>query len=328
MRIFLVVDSSGFGGIESHLLQLILLFQKKNISFTLLFLKGYPNHPLIQFCYQQKIQCDCLSGTFLSFVRYFQCQSFPYIVHAHGYKASIWIRLLMTWKGLRCITTFHAGEVGDGRVWWYEMINRRSAFLSYNFAVSKELQSSVKNRAMLLPNFIQMPLAYFQKKNRHSRLQVGFVGRLNIVKGIDRYLWFSEHYHDVDWHVFGSGSFDLTGANVIDRGVVPSMDQYWKDLDLLVLPSRFEGLPMVVLEAMSFGVPVLTTDVGDCATVVPGHSIVSDSQWKNLLEKIIFLDQADDDLWLERSRESIAIIKAGFTDDLRWEILRNVYFSE
>lgn len=37
---------------------------------------------------------------------------------------------------------------------------------------------------------------------------------------------------------------------------------------LLILPSYNEGLPMAILEAMSYGLPVISTDVGDIASAV------------------------------------------------------------
>lgn len=45
----------------------------------------------------------------------------------------------------------------------------------------------------------------------------------------------------------------------------PSPGQIWEDHDLLVLTSRGEGAPLVILEAMQAGVPCLVTRAGDSA---------------------------------------------------------------
>jgi len=64
-------------------------------------------------------------------------------------------------------------------------------------------------------------------------------------------------------------------------GELPAIDvlRWMKAGDLLVLPSRSEGLPMTILEAMSLGTPIVATAVGgvgwcigDAGWVVPAES--------------------------------------------------------
>lgn len=49
---------------------------------------------------------------------------------------------------------------------------------------------------------------------------------------------------------------------VVFAGEVSNIDQIWRECHALVLPSRAEGLPLVIVEAMMAGRPVITTDVG------------------------------------------------------------------
>ena len=40
------------------------------------------------------------------------------------------------------------------------------------------------------------------------------------------------------------------------------MDDHWDQIRLLIITSRFEGLPMVALEAMARGIPIVSTKAG------------------------------------------------------------------
>lgn len=57
-------------------------------------------------------------------------------------------------------------------------------------------------------------------------------------------------------------------GTVIFTGQVEDVERYYQALDLMMLTSHSEGSPMVVLEAMSFGVPVLATAVGGVPDVI------------------------------------------------------------
>jgi len=55
--------------------------------------------------------------------------------------------------------------------------------------------------------------------------------------------------------------------NVHFHGHVNDVRMIWEQNHLLVLPSRFEGLPIVLVEAMWYGRPAMVTDVGGNAEV-------------------------------------------------------------
>ncbi len=111
-------------------------------------------------------------------------------------------------------------------------------------------------------------------------LRVGALGRLTRQKGfdvlVDAVRLLADDGVPVRVTVGGEGpeSADLArraaGLPVELLGEVDDVGAWLAGLDLVVLPSRYEGLPFVLLEAMAAGVPVVATDVGDVRDAVDG----------------------------------------------------------
>jgi glycosyltransferase involved in cell wall biosynthesis len=56
--------------------------------------------------------------------------------------------------------------------------------------------------------------------------------------------------------------------NVFCLGNMPKAEKYNQLVDLFMLPSDYEGLPMVIIEAMSYGKPVVASNVGGISEIV------------------------------------------------------------
>ncbi|WP_299016425.1 glycosyltransferase family 4 protein [uncultured Photobacterium sp.] len=323
--IYLFIDSSGFGGIESHIHQLALLIQSRDVEVEVVYLQRCPGHPQYERLTESQIPFRFLSDS--SSHRFFCSLSKDDVVHAHGYKASIMARLFRLFAPYRLITTFHAGESLTGRLAVYEWLNAYTGFLSYNLAVSSPILERQPFSCELLRNFVlsELPLPI---RSRHSTLQVGFVGRLSHEKGIDRFLRLSESHADYHFHVFGDGELAplVRGKSTLSwHGSVSSMTSYWQHLDVLVISSRAEGLPMVALEAMANGVLVLATDVGDLACLLPADCLVKESQWRRLSRLLKRLENFTHDEWCSLSCQLQSKIMTQFSGDSRWPQLTRVY---
>lgn len=60
--------------------------------------------------------------------------------------------------------------------------------------------------------------------------------------------------------------------NVFFRGNIKGAGSYTKYADLFYLPSNYEGLPMVIIEALSMGTPVVASSVGGITELLDGSN--------------------------------------------------------
>ena len=128
-----------------------------------------------------------------------------------------------------------------------------------------------------LPNCVELPELY-RTEQHHNKLRLVFVGRINEVKGIYDVLECLHKYKEqlqdkVELHIGGIGDeerflkmmtdYDLSSM-IVQHGWVVGKEK--EDLfcssDVFIHPSHFESFGIAILEAMSYGLPVITTLIG------------------------------------------------------------------
>lgn len=151
------------------------------------------------------------------------------------------------------------------------------------------IQNAIKlgipaERLFFLPNVVDT--GYFRPLTYRKRHQVRLllVGRLVHQKRVDRFLTVLAKIRaiaevPVSGLIVGDGplrsileqqakALGLLPDGVEFRGQVSDMRPIYKEADILVLTSDWEGTPNVILEAMASGLPVVATKVGGVPEVV------------------------------------------------------------
>lgn len=132
---------------------------------------------------------------------------------------------------------------------------------------NKNLQR-VKN-SVVCPDF-------FTNRGEREGIRFLFVGRLSRDKRVEPIIRAVMSMNgDCRLTIVGSGeSYDELIGYRSDRvefvGAVPpeAVSEYMQAADILVMNSVFEGIPMTILEALSYGLPVISTNVGGIGEVV------------------------------------------------------------
>jgi glycosyltransferase involved in cell wall biosynthesis len=187
-------------------------------------------------------------------------------------------------QGVRVVAVEHLPLHSDSRLSrWFK--RRTSARLAAHIAVGERAAREVEGDAGLPPrsisvirNGVPAPQAGQPDTRFASGPVIGAIGRLEAQKGFDVLVDALPQLPGVTAVVVGEGRERAAlQARAIANGVdsrfilagwKPDAASLLQGFDCLVLPSRFEGLPLVVLEAFGAGVPVVATDVGSVSEAV------------------------------------------------------------
>jgi glycosyltransferase involved in cell wall biosynthesis len=224
------------------------------------------------------------------------------IVHTHDRRTGLLVRPLARASGASSVHTLHGvpdelfGRVGrqvpvedptvsHGRLLWLEhgvlgmeaLLSRLGTVVVPSQALAEYAVEAgfPSGRLRVIPNGI--PVRRREPAPRHDPFVIGTGALLERRKGIDVLLEASarlEASHRLLIYGDGPERRELEalaarfGSSVEFLGFVPDLVERIEELDVFVLPSRGENLPIAILEAMASAVPVVATCVGGMPEVV------------------------------------------------------------
>lgn len=220
--------------------------------------------------------------------------------HAEGPCVMLWLPKLF---GKRCVATIHG--LDHKRAKWgkfassYIMLGEKCAvkFADEIIVLSEDMQKyfmdTYNRKTMFIPNGVNKPVI---RKAEIIKREFGldkddyilYLGRLVPEKGL-RYL--IDAFKNVKTNkklVIAGGSSDtdnfaeelrklsISDGRIIFTGFVQGdlLDELYSNAYIYVLPSDLEGMPLSLLEAMSYGNCCVVSDIPECTGVVEDKGVI------------------------------------------------------
>lgn len=273
------------------------------------------------------------------------------IIHCHGAKAGILGRVVGRLTRTNTIYTPHGGSLHANRsklitrfylIVEYLMVKWTTFFVfesEYSLRAFETKVAMINNKII---NFNGVRCEDYVEPRKFSK-KIGFIGELRIEKGPDIFVEAIDKYNRVfekkiEGHIFGSGPLQedleaktaLRNVPITFHGNVSKIVDKLKKLDILIVPSRFESLGYVILEALNNGVIVICSGVGGTSEVISdGYNgfICKDNsaeRYAHLIDKII---NSSEDLINKYRQNGLLTLRDKFCEVKMLTVLKNQYFS-
>ena len=233
--------------------------------------------------------------------------------HAEGPCATLWLPKLF---GKRCIATIHGidwqrakwGGFASKYIKFGEKVAVRFAdeIIVLSEGVQKYFMDTYGRKTVFISNGVNRPILHSPKQIKEifgldKDNYVLFLGRLVPEKGItylieafkkvqtDKKLVIAGGSSDTDAFMQELKKLAKSDDRIVFTGFVQGqmLEELYSNAYVYTLPSDLEGMPLSLLEAMSYGNCCLTSDIAECAEVVEDKALLfKKSDVDDLKEKL------------------------------------------
>ncbi|MEN3041691.1 MAG: GT4 family glycosyltransferase PelF [Fervidobacterium sp.] len=232
-----------------------------------------------------------------------------------------------------------------------ETVYRECDFLTTLFEKNQlfqlELNSDFK-KMRVIANGVDVDKFGNIKRIEHDTFNIAIIGRVvpikDIITGIKAFDIVSKEVPNSKLYIIGPTDededyykrctqlvnlFELNDK-VVFTGKVNVLD-YYGLIDALLISSISEGQPLVQLEAMASGIPVVTTNVGNCSEIAfdpDGQSgfVVEPKDYNSMAEKLIELAK-NKELWNTFSSNGKKIVREKYRLDQMIKAYKELYME-
>lgn len=280
----------------------------------------------------------------------------PDVIHYHAEGPCVMLRLAH-WAGIRTVATIHGldwqrAKWGKFASTYLKFGERTAAKYADEIIVLSEsmrqyFQEKYGRSTHFIPNGIEYgePVSaqeITEKYGLHKNDYVLFLGRIVPEKGVHYLIEAFSKLNTNKKLVIAGGASDSNeyyqhiqqmanqDSRVILTGFIQgqALKELYSNAYIYVLPSDLEGMPMSLLEAMSYGNCCLTSDIPECAEVVEGHAATfHHGSVESLRKKLQELLENDDLVQRYKANAADYIVDKYNWDDVTDQTL-NLYGGE
>lgn len=288
MLIVHLLQSSQFSGAENVVVQIIRMFNSDN-NVKMVYVS--PNGPIEESLKEYNVDYFGINKLNVKTIKTLVKKWKPDIIHAHDVTASVIAMMATVGKKTRVISHMHVNNANMSKINFKTVLYAISSIKYSKIVwVSKSCYSNyrfrniVKKKSCILDNVMNKELILSKVKRDTNLYDIDliYVGRLTYQKNPERLVSVLKRVlnkkPDVKIAIVGNGDLFALTKSLIDKNamndscrLVGYIDNPYKmifDSRVLIMTSRYEGLPMTALEALALGVPIVSTPVDGMKNVV------------------------------------------------------------